>query len=350
MQVQHTPYTIGDLHEWYKKGSLILQPKFQRRKVWSPKARSFLLDTIVRGLPVPKLFIRQQIDLNTKRAIREVVDGQQRLQAVFDFIDGKMAILKIHNQEYGGVKFEDFPEEEKKRFLAYPFSVDTLFGASDREVLDIFTRINSYTLTLTSQEKRNAKFHGVFKQTVYSLGWDHLEFWRNNRILSDRRIARMGEAELTSELVVAMLHGLQDGKASLDEYYKKYDDEFPQKEIVIKRFREMIDLIAFVFGDKLKMTPFRREPFFYSLFCVFYDCTYGLPRMDMGRISINKKTKRAILEALIKLGEEMTAKEPKPQYLELRSAVIRSTDKLKERQIRHKFIWNAMKTAVSQQG
>ncbi|MGB9914697.1 MAG: DUF262 domain-containing protein [Candidatus Bathyarchaeales archaeon] len=111
MQVQQTPYTIGDLHEWYKKGSLILQPKFQRRKVWSSKARSFLLDTIVRGLPVPKLFIRQQIDLNTKRAIREVVDGQQRLQAVFDFIDGKMTILKIHNQEYGGVKFEDFPEE-----------------------------------------------------------------------------------------------------------------------------------------------------------------------------------------------------------------------------------------------
>jgi hypothetical protein len=347
MQVQPTPYNIGDLNEWYRKETLILQPKFQRRLVWSPKARSYLLDTIVRGLPVPKLYIRQQIDLTTKRAIREVVDGQQRLRAVFDFIDGTLVISKIHNQEYGGIKFEKFPDEEKRRFLAYQFSVDTLLGASDREVLDIFTRINSYTLTLKAQERRNAKFQGVFKQTVYGLGWDHLEFWRNNSILTDQRIARMGEAELTSELVVAMLYGLQEGKESLDAYYKQYEDQFPEKEMVIKRFHEMIDLIAFVFGDKLFTTPFRREPFFYSLFCVFYDCTYGLPGMKLGRIEISKKTRGAILEALVKLGIEMIAEEPKSQYVELRAAVVRSTDKLRERTTRHHYISNAMKSAVS---
>jgi len=347
MQVQPTTYNIGDLNEWFRKGTLILQPKFQRRPVWIPKARSYLIDTIVRGLPVPKLYIRQQIDLANKRAVREVVDGQQRLRAVFDFINGTLVISKIHNPEYGGVKFDDFPEEEKNRFLAYQFSVDTLLGASDRDVLDIFTRINTYTATLKAQEKRNAKFQGIFKQTVYSLGWDHLEFWRKNGILSDQRIARMGEAELTSELVVAMLHGLQDGKNVLDNYYKQYDDVFTQKEIMVKRFREMIDLIAFVTEDKLILTPFKREPFFYSLFCVFYDCTYELPGTALGIVEINKKNRHAIAEAITVLGENMIAKEPKPEFVELHSAAIQSTDKLKERVTRHRYIWSAVQSAAN---
>lgn len=117
MQAQPVSYNIGDLNEWYQKGKIILQPKFQRREVWSNKARSYLIDTIVRGLPVPKVYIRQKIDLNTKRSIREVVDGQQRLKAVFDFLDGNIVISKIHNQEYGSLTFNEFSDIDKKKFL-----------------------------------------------------------------------------------------------------------------------------------------------------------------------------------------------------------------------------------------
>lgn len=346
MRSQPVSYNIGDLNEWYRKQTLILQPKFQRRDVWSKNARSFLIDTIINGLPVPKLYIRQKIDLDTGRSIREVVDGQQRLKAVFDFIKGDLTISKIHNKDYAGVKFEDLPDSVKRDFYAYQFSVGLLLGATDREVLDVFIRINTYTLTLQAQEKRNAGFSGAFKQTVYNLGLDHLEFWRKNRILSNRRIARMGEAELTSELVVAMLDGLQGGKSSLSGFYKKYDEEFPHAEEVTKKFHDIIGLIAFVFGDTLPATAYRREPFFYSLFCVFYDCKYGLPKQNLGRIPINKKTKEAIRQVLTELGKEMTTDEPRPQYVDLRQAAIRSTDKLRERQIRHRFMRNAIGSAM----
>lgn len=347
MQTQPAPYNIGDLYEWYQKGTLILQPKFQRREIWSKNARSYLIDTIVRGLPVPKIYIRQRIDLETSRSIREVVDGQQRLRAVFDFLRGDLVISKIHNKKYCDTKFTDFPTNMKKDFLAYQFSSDLLLGASDREVLDVFTRINSYTLTLNEQEKRNAKFSGAFKQTVYGLGLDHLEFWRNNRILSDERIARMGEAELASELVVAMLDGLQDGKGSLSRFYKMYDEDFPQATEVSKLLHEILNLISFVFADDLPKTPYRRAPMFYSLFCVFFDCKCGLPKLDMGRISINKDNKGAILKALVNLGNEIMADETKHEYVELVSAYLRSTDKLKERYIKHKYIWNAIKSATT---
>ncbi|MBS3115477.1 DUF262 domain-containing protein, partial [Candidatus Woesearchaeota archaeon] len=89
-------YNIEDFREWSERGQLILNPKFQRRQVWTPSAKSFLIDTILRGDPIPKIFIRQNIDPSTKKSIREVVDGQQRLRTILDFIKDGFVISKIH--------------------------------------------------------------------------------------------------------------------------------------------------------------------------------------------------------------------------------------------------------------
>jgi len=316
--------------------------------VWSNRAKSYLIDTILRGLPIPKLYIRQIIDLASGTTVREVVDGQQRLRAVFEFIEGNLQVSKIHNEEYCGLKYEQLPDEVRKEILAYEFSVDVLLGASDREVLDIFRRINSYGVTLNAQEKLNAEFFGAFRQFIYRLGFDHLEFWRKNLILLEDKISRMAEAQLTSELVIAMLDGFQQGKRSIRQFYKKYDDNFPQAKKIKKEFHDTMDLIAFVFEDKLSQTPFKRVPLFYSLFCALYDCKYGLPGMNLGRLQISNQTKGLILKALIKLGRIVTAKETPHKFDKFVLACRRSTDKLNERKIRHRFIWNAIESAVSQ--
>ncbi|GAJ16274.1 unnamed protein product, partial [marine sediment metagenome] len=57
---------------------------FQRRRVWSSKARSYLIDTILDGFPIPAVYIRQKINLKIAKSIREVVDGQQRIGAILD--------------------------------------------------------------------------------------------------------------------------------------------------------------------------------------------------------------------------------------------------------------------------
>ena len=70
-------YSINDFVEWETNEQLVLSPRFQRGQVWSDKARSFLMDTIVRGKPIPKVFIRQSINPQTKKSVREVVDGHR---------------------------------------------------------------------------------------------------------------------------------------------------------------------------------------------------------------------------------------------------------------------------------
>jgi uncharacterized protein with ParB-like and HNH nuclease domain len=87
INIAKTVYKVSDFLSWQWSNSLVLSPSFQRRSVWPKAAKSFLIDTVVRGLPIPIIFLREQTDLNTLEPIREVVDGQQRLRTLISFIE-----------------------------------------------------------------------------------------------------------------------------------------------------------------------------------------------------------------------------------------------------------------------
>jgi len=337
----HKPKTasINDFREWKNRGELVLQPRFQRRKVWSPKAKSFLIDTILKGFPIPAVYIRQKIDLATQKTIREVVDGQQRIGAILDYINDKFTVSKVHNKSYGGLKFSELPDKVRESFLEFDLSVDFLVGATDADVLEVFARINSYTVVLNPQEKLNAEFSGEFKQTIFELGRIHLEFWRKNGVLTDYNIMRMKEAELCTDLVIAMIDGIQDRK-NVRSYYKNYDDDFPQEELVKHRFEHCIDKIAEIFGGTLLESEFKNTTLFYSIFCVIYDLLYGLPRSNTPQIQIKKENHEPIRKVLSKLENELRAKETAAKYSQFKDASTRHTTDQTRRLIRHQTILN----------
>lgn len=330
--------SINDLREWNNKEELVLVPKFQRRSVWTPKARFYLIDTILNGFPIPSIQIRQKINLDTQRTIREVVDGQQRIRAILDYLNDDFPLSKIHNKKYGGFKFSELPKQLKKKFLNYDLPMVLLIGASNSDVLEVFSRINSYTITLNSQEKLNAKFNGRFKQTVFKLARDHLEFWNRNKILTHRKIMRMKDSELCSDLVIAMIDGIQAiGKIKV--YFKDYDDDFPQEEIVNKRFKRCIDIIAELYRDDLKKSQFRNTTLFYSLFCAIYDLVYGLSPFKEPRLKVKSEDYKLIRKALLNLEGELESERPtKKKYLDFKNAANYHTTNINERNIRHKVI------------
>lgn len=284
-QAFHTRnYSIRDFEEWQKRGELILQPKFQRRDVWSDKARSYLMDTIVRGKPIPKIYMRQDVNPETRRVVREIVDGQQRLHTVLKFIKDGFKISKIHNEDMGGSIFSELDKDTQKDILKYEFVVDLLEDMPDNEVYDLFARINTYSETLKPQELRNSKWFGDFKSAVYQLAKEFSTFFSQNKILTLKAIIRMAEAEFISDLLLAMHEGIQAGaKTVLDAAYRKYDNEFPSRKTHEKRFRETIDTIAAIFGDRLPDSEFSAIRLFYPLFCAIYHLKYGLPKMKVAR-------------------------------------------------------------------
>jgi len=332
------PYCINDFKEWHERKELILAPFFQRRNVWSDKARSYLIDTILRGLPIPKIYMRHHIDPKTRKSVREIVDGQQRLRTILDFLNDGFKVLKTHNPTYGGLYFSQLPKNVQDDFLRYEISTDLILSSKDELVLDIFARLNTYTVSLNKQELINARYFGDFKQTVYYLGREFYRFWISNKILTHRQILRMGEAELTSELVVAMVGGIQS-KNVVESYYKKYDDEFPMKKKIISEFKMVMDTLGGIFEDTLPSSNFHRKPQFYSIFCVIYDFMYGLKNSPFKtKIKIKPMVYPRIRNAITKLDVIFDNPDEYPKYKEFIDACNRHTTNAPERKLRHKII------------
>jgi hypothetical protein len=328
-------FTVSNFSRLYDDRLLELVPKFQRRPVWQPNAKSYFIDTLIRGLPSPKIYLREKIG-RKRRLIREVVDGQQRLRTVLEFMHDEFTVKPRHNETYGGIPFSQFPPLVRGDFLSYVFSADIMVDASDDEVLDMFTRLNQYTVTLNNQEKRNARFHGEFKSAMYSLASKNLSFFRENRILSERNVVRMIDAEFVSELVVAMMSGLQDKKKSLNHYYRQYDAHFPGETRYSHSMANTISHVQHVFGDTLLLTKFRKRTLFYSLFCVMFDLLEGLPgQPEITHGKIGESNIGAAQQVITGLSEQIEADRPSPEYVEFVKACKQQTDNVQPRQLRH---------------
>jgi len=339
-------YPINDFIGWQNNGELVLVTYFQRRDVWAKKAKSSLIDTIMRNLPIPLIIMRQSTDPKTGKTIREIVDGQQRLRSIFEFYKGEIQISKTHNKELANLKFSDMTPALQNRFREYMLAVNVLFGANDTEILDIFGRLNSYTLVLNSQEKLNAKYHGEFKTFAYRESAKYLDFFRDNRILSNARIIRMGEAEFFSELIIAMMDGLQHGKRVVGTYFEKYDDDFLAESELADKFSAVTTLIENILDEKLKSTIFRKSNLFYSLFCVFYDLLYGMKGQERHRVTFPKSTYNQIVNMLTFLSDQVEKAVPDSRFVEFKLACTGHVDNLKERTVRHKHIKAAILEAL----
>ena len=270
-------YSINDFVEWERQGQLELNPAFQRRPVWSERAKSYLMDTIVRGKPIPKFFIRQKINVTTRTSAREVVDGQQRLRTILSYVKDGFVISRAQNAEFGGKRFSTLPEDVQAQILAYEIAVDLLINLPDSEVLDIFSRLNSYAVILNEQEKLNANYFGPFKITADAIGRKYTEFWIQNGVLTSKQILRMAEVSLVADLLIAMLEGLR-AKKRIKGYYRAYEATFDHDTQQLEdRFDQTIGIIGKLFPSGLKGSEFSRPFLFYSLFTTVFHCLYGLP-------------------------------------------------------------------------
>lgn len=289
-QVSKTHYKVSDFVSWAKAATLILSPSFQRRSVWPAGAKSYLMDTIIRGLPIPIIFLREQkTDLDSLEPKREVVDGQQRIRTLLSFIQSNLikgfdptkdafTIKKTHNRDLADKAFKDLPPTVRQNILDYQFSVHILpSSVDDREVLQIFARMNSTGLKLNSQELRNAAWFGEFKTSMYAISAEQLQRWRKWHIFTESQISRMGEVEITSEFAQLMIKGIV-GKTqkAIDNLYQDLDEEWPERAEAERRFRHCMDEIDSAVGAEIANTAFTNRAAFHALFTTLYDATFEI--------------------------------------------------------------------------
>ena len=280
---RHQQYPISDLYGWIKNRELILAPEFQRGDTWTISAQSFFIDTLLRDLPIPPIYIRLVTDTGAKTSYREVVDGQQRLSAIVKFIDGQL-VLDKRSKEFAGTTYDSLDEDLQQLFLAYQVGVEQLFGADDDMVLDIFHRINAYGLSLNPQELRHGKFQGgryegEFRWAVIRAAerWDIL--WSKYRVVTVRSRVRLFHHELVAQLLGIVLEGVIDGgQPKINRLYERYDSSIPEE--AEKWFDQSCGYMLEHFADVLS-TKLGNGPHFMMMFAAVAHALFGIPEGDM---------------------------------------------------------------------
>jgi hypothetical protein len=306
-------YRVADFLEWDEKKQLILNPYFQRGLVWPPAARSYLIDSVLQRLPIPKVFMRTQVDVHTKRSIREVVDGQQRLRAIIDFGSDKLTLGPRAGQ-FKGLKYSTLEPEFQNVFLSYPIAVDQLINASDNDVLEVFSRLNSYTVPVNAPELRHAKYQSEFKWAVHEATIRWATLWVDLHVLSNRDRIRLLADSLMAEMFAILLFGLADGgQKRIDVLYGRMEREKFDREACDSKLDGVLRELLSIASPVIQGTAVAGAPHFLMLFSAAAHILFGLPRGEFDKELPERdgfSTVDQIQENLQKIDEVIRQDEP----------------------------------------
>jgi len=227
-----------------RKPPINVRPDYQRGAVWSTAQKQLLIDSILHDLDVPKIYLRE---VNDGLYEEEVVDGQQRLLAIWGFYENAYSLSRdcdpVDGKNVAGLKFQGLDEDTKDLFEAYELSVVILRQSTKEDVEEMFLRLQNGT-SLNAAEKRNA-MPGEMKLFVRELT-NHSFFgicgFTNYRFAYDHVAAQMALSELNG--------GICNIKnTDLEKPYKDYE-VFDRNSIKARKIRRVLEFLALAFPQK----------------------------------------------------------------------------------------------------
>ncbi len=273
MERKQNSQTVAWFWDFYTRDLLDLDPPYQRLSVWNQAFKDYFIDTILMDYPSPAIFLYEEITPDGVSKYN-VVDGKQRLTAIFEFVRNGFPVAEItEEKELVGRKFKDFDDKIKTSFWGYQFSIEYVPTNEAGKIDKVFDRINRNTACLTEQELRHARFRGLFITTAEELSdWMTETMPQSFLNINPPERRRMKDVEFMSQLFLL----LEDGQPrsyyslSLDKPYSDRDHEWEHKDEVSKKFRNttqaITDILKSADGKELFNTRLRNRADFYLLF------------------------------------------------------------------------------------
>lgn len=163
-------YDLETLVRKIERGSIKLDPEYQRNHKWDKTTSSKLIESLILNIPIPLVYISQDFDVDeeSEEPLYSVIDGQQRLRAIFDYMKNKFSLEGLEIlQEINGFLYSDLPPFLFRRLEDRTIRCLRIDSSSDAQVkFDIFERLNSGAVKLTAQELRNATIRGQFNDFI----------------------------------------------------------------------------------------------------------------------------------------------------------------------------------------
>jgi len=345
MNLNVSQITLIDLVDQIRRKEVIINRDYQRGKVWPNTAKSYFIDTILEGYPFPKIYLYQVFNEKINRPIKELIDGQQRMTAIMDFMQDKFK-LGSNSNRYKGMCFSDLNDDDRNHFLSYQVEASVILSATRPELLEMFRRINAYTAPLSVAEKRHAVYQGDFKWFIVDLADAHSPLLGELGIVGPKLLSRMGDSEFISDLIVVLEKGVTTKTSKqIEDLYKQYDREFSQKPNYTAIVNEFFSLLASIF-EPLHGTFMMKSYIVHSLFSAFVACKYGIPGMeDLVEFEANKSIKfdyDTIIPQLLELAEAHELQDTEGEHSAYVKACLSSTTKTPQRRERFKVIANIL--------
>lgn len=247
---QSSDWTISALRDKLDRGQLDLQPKFQREYVWNtrPELPSRLIESLLLEIPIPPIYFGKVAEGRL-----EVIDGQQRLTTLVNFVSNLFPLRKLHRMSSLNHKFfKDLSKQQQEKILDTPIrSIVIDAGANTELRYEVFERLNRGSMILNEQELRNCVYRGPFNDLLAELEAD--TYWRKAKGGTTPE-PRFKEREMILRFF-AFANRLSNYSGNLKRFLNEYMGQYAPKEpqdlkAHANLFKQTMQNIYAVFGEK----------------------------------------------------------------------------------------------------
>lgn len=335
-----------------RNGRLIPDAYFQRNLVWRDVHKIDFIKTILMGFPFPQVFISKgKVDVETMSTISCIVDGQQRSNAITEFIEDMFAV--------DGKFYSELNDSAKSDFLKYEVAVIELdLENDDPKVQEIFQRINRTSNSLSAIEKMASEFATSYFMLVAKLLADQINIERNDNddfkedpnipddfydwakkqkvskfnqlmtkkgVFTQREISRKTHLMHVLNIMSSIIIGFYNRNDKAVENLNDYAENFPEKDEIVYVLETTAELVL-----SLKLKP---KSYFYNK-ANLYSLVVAIAMLLRNGRNIN-------VEALKIEIDNFEASVPE----DFKLAATEAVNGTKARQLRNTYIMNMLEQA-----
>lgn len=324
--------SILNIYNQIKDDIYKLKPDFQRKLVWNDTHKENFIDTILNNYPFPEIYIADgKIDLNNPQNIEKwVVDGQQRLSTIVQYIDGELNNLKKIKP------FKELDPKQKEDFYYYKVVIRNLGHISDDQIREVFKRINSVSYALNAIEITNALYDGEYIQTANKILEDNATILEKFDLFSANEQNRMKDLEYIITLMsIYEEKGYFTTTQRNEIYIKEYNDTYDNKVIIISLFNKILNLMSNLIDDSYSI--WTKKSNFLTLFIELIRFTSEVKDVN------NQKLKTILNDFCTSLMNYKNSTDPNNVFTKYYLASIQGTGSKSSRILRGKILQDYIK-------
>lgn len=264
VKTQNIEYDLETLVKKINNKIIKLNPDYQRNHRWDNETSSKLIESLILNIPIPTIYLSQDVDVDEEVgndvARYSVIDGQQRLTAIYGFMSNQyplvgLKVLEPLNDSY----YQDLPPFLARRLEERTIKCLRIDSTIDSQVkYDIFERLNTGSVQLTSQELRNAVYRGPFNDLIKTLAKEKYFLQLMNididKIEENPRVRKMDPEECVLRFYSLYNNGIDKFKKSFKDFLSEQMNSFNKLsdsdlEIMKNHFKKVMTVIIENFGE-----------------------------------------------------------------------------------------------------